>query len=134
MSTPCGASRAAASSTAVLDEPARRLPEMARMCTTQGIPRGVLADRAASSYCNGVPRALVRPGPLARLRVVLLAAPGARAPAAPPPLTLLLRVVGSATRRPLPTAEVSAAARRGLTDAAGEVRIVWPSDGTLRVR
>jgi hypothetical protein len=76
----------------------------------------------------------VRPGPLALLLVVVLATAGVRAPAAPLPMTLLLRVVDSATRRPLPNAEVSAAARRGLTDAAGEVRIVWPSDGALRVR
>ena len=43
-------------------------------------------------------------------------------------------MIDSATRLPLPNAEVSAERRRGLTDAAGEVRILWPENRQLRVR
>lgn len=50
------------------------------------------------------------------------------------PLALLLRVIDSATRAPVPNAEVTASTRRGLTDASGEVRILYPEDGELRVR
>lgn len=40
----------------------------------------------------------------------------------------------SASRLPLPNAEITASGRRGLTDARGEVRILWPEDGALQVR
>ena len=50
------------------------------------------------------------------------------------PTTLLVRVVDSLSRLPLPNAEVSAASRRALTDARGEVRIGWPAEGTVSVR
>jgi hypothetical protein len=50
------------------------------------------------------------------------------------PATLRLRVVDSASRAPIPNAEVTAVTRHALTDARGEVRILWPSDGTLKVR
>ena len=65
---------------------------------------------------------------------VVLATMGSRAPTPRVAATLLLRVIDSATRRPLPNAEVTASGRRGLTDAAGEVRVVWPENGQLRVR
>jgi hypothetical protein len=50
------------------------------------------------------------------------------------PSVLLLRVVDSATRVPVPNAEVTAWSKRGLTDARGEVRVLYPEDGILRVR
>ena len=56
---------------------------------------------------------------------------------APLPTTLLVRVVDSLSRLPLPNAEVTAVSRRALTDARGEVRIGWPAEGTtlsVRVR
>ena len=77
---------------------------------------------------------LSRTAPLVALIVALTAAATPRAPATRVPAALLLRVVDSATRLPLPNAEVSASGRRGLTDAAGEVRILYPEDGALQVR
>ena len=59
---------------------------------------------------------------------------GSRAPVRLVPSTLLLRVIDSATRLPLPNVEITAHARRGLTDGAGEMRILWPEDGELRAR
>ena len=50
------------------------------------------------------------------------------------PNALLLRVVDSAARAPVPNAEISTVGRRGLTDAKGEIRILYPQDGELRVR
>ena len=50
------------------------------------------------------------------------------------PAVLLLRVVDSATRAPVPNAEVTAWSKRGLTDSRGEVRVLYPEDGVLRVR
>jgi hypothetical protein len=57
------------------------------------------------------------------------------------PTTLLLRVVDSASQLPVPNAEVTArerrggteVQRRGLTDVRGEVRMLYPEDGELRV-
>ena len=66
--------------------------------------------------------------------VVALATAGSRSPERHVPSTLLLRVIDSVTRLPLPNAEITSQDRRGLTDAAGEMRIVWPEDGRLRVR
>jgi hypothetical protein len=54
--------------------------------------------------------------------------------AAQQPATLRLRVVDSASRAPIPNAEVTAVKRHALTDARGEIRILWPTDGTLAVR
>jgi hypothetical protein len=54
--------------------------------------------------------------------------------AAQRPSTLLLRVVDSASRAPVPNAEVTAVSRHALTDARGELRIAWPADGSLSVR
>jgi hypothetical protein len=50
------------------------------------------------------------------------------------PAVLLLRVVDSATRAPVPNAEVTASSKRGLTDAKGEVRVLYPENGEVRVR
>ena len=71
------------------------------------------------------------------LALAPLATPASRpleslAPGAP--AVLLLRVVDSATRAPVPNAEVSAGNRRGLTDSRGEARVPYPEDGELRVR
>ena len=79
-------------------------------------------------------RALLRTGPLATVLVVLLTTAASHAPSRPVPTALLLRVVDSASRLPLPNAEITASGRRGLTDAAGEVRILWPENGELQVR
>ena len=54
--------------------------------------------------------------------------------AAPRPVTLLIRVVDSASRRPLPNAEVSTPSKRRLTDAEGNVRFPWPEGGAISVR
>ena len=58
--------------------------------------------------------------------------PQPRTPVAP--AVLLLRVVDSASRAPVPNAEITASSRRGLTDAKGEVRVLYPENGELRVR
>jgi hypothetical protein len=76
---------------------------------------------------------------LQRSACVLLALPAmsaSRPESRPPvaPVVLLLRVVDSATRAPVPNAEVTAWSRRGLTDVKGEVRILYPENGELRVR
>jgi hypothetical protein len=55
-------------------------------------------------------------------------------PASHVPATLLLRVIDSVTQRPVPNVEISAHQRRGLTDMRGEVRVLYPEDGELRVR
>ena len=73
-------------------------------------------------------------GFLVVLLVALTATAAARASAQQPPAALLLRVVDSATRRPVPNAEITAQSRRGLTDVQGEVRVLYPQDGDLRVR
>src|SRR4051794_37891155 len=82
-------------------------------------------------------------GPVSRgglLSLVLVALTSAsRAPVshAPPPIvaaTLLLRVVDSTTHVPVPNAEVTTSGRRGITDGRGEVRLLYPDDGDLRVR
>ena len=64
-----------------------------------------------------------------------------RAPFPTAPATLLLRVVDSTSRLPVPNAEITArerrglteVQRRGLTDVRGEVRVLYPEDGELRV-
>jgi hypothetical protein len=63
-----------------------------------------------------------------------VATSASRTPSTPVPTALLLRVVDSASRLPLPNAEITASGRRGLTDAQGEVRILWPENGELLVR
>jgi hypothetical protein len=77
---------------------------------------------------------LSRTAPLVALVFVLTTTAAMRAPETRAPAALLLRVVDSATRLPLPNAEVTASGRRGLTDASGELRILYPEDGELRVR
>ena len=57
-----------------------------------------------------------------------------RTTSAPLPTMLVVHVVDSASRRPLPNAEVTAAPTRRLTDADGNARFPWPADGSLRVR
>ena len=54
--------------------------------------------------------------------------------AAPLPVTLLIRVVDSASRLPLPNAEVSTPSKRRLTDAEGNVRFPWPEGGAISIR
>jgi len=68
------------------------------------------------------------------LLLVLAATTATRAPSSVVPAALLLRVVDSVTQRPVPNAEITATGRRGLTDVRGEVRILYPPDGELRVR
>ncbi|HEV7993834.1 MAG TPA: hypothetical protein VGP25_18545 [Gemmatimonadaceae bacterium] len=67
------------------------------------------------------------------LLALLLGAP-ARRLAAPIPTTLLIHVVDSASRRPLPNAEVASPSRRRLTDAEGNARFPWPEAGAISVR
>ena len=93
-----------------------------------------MVHRTRLTYDCRVRLLLSRATLLAALSVVLTAGAASHAPSAVVPSTLLLRVVDSATRRPLPNAEVTASRRRGLTDAAGEVRILYPEDGELHVR
>ena len=81
-----------------------------------------------------MPRPLSRHASIGVLLVVVMATAGSRATVPPLPTTLLLRVVDSATRLPVPNAEIRAQERRGLSDAQGELRILWPDDGELRVR
>jgi hypothetical protein len=81
-----------------------------------------------------VRRLVARSTPLALLLVVLTTTGATRASVAHAPSTLLLRVLDSATRLPLPNAEITAQGRRGLTDASGEVRILYPEVGELHVR
>jgi hypothetical protein len=50
------------------------------------------------------------------------------------PSTLLVRVLDSRSSAPLPNAEVTALGRSTLTDARGQVRILWPPEGELMVR
>ena len=66
--------------------------------------------------------------------IVVLATAGSRAPVRGLPSTLLLRVIDSSTRMPLPNAEVTARGRRGLTNGSGEMRLRWPESGELHVR
>ena len=78
------------------------------------------------------------PAVLAALFVADAAGPAAPANAssvaAPLPVTLLIRVVDSASRLPLPNAEVSTPSRRRLTDAEGNVRFPWPEGGAISIR
>lgn len=53
---------------------------------------------------------------------------------APLPTIVVVHVVDSASRRPLPNAEVTAAPTRRLTDADGNARFPWPADGLLKIR
>lgn len=88
----------------------------------------------------------MRPGALALLYVVGVAgvvvcttsawsSPSPqRATRAALPATLLIRVIDSVARQPLPNAEVTAAPLRRLTDGRGEARFTWPEEGRLRVR
>ena len=71
---------------------------------------------------------------LLALLVVVASTASTRQLASFVPATLLLRVVDSVTQRPVPNAEITATGRRGLTDVHGEVRILYPPDGELRVR
>src|SRR5258705_9801995 len=50
------------------------------------------------------------------------------------PSILVVRVLDSLSGAPLPNAEVTALGRSALTDARGQVRILWPADGVLAVR
>ena len=71
---------------------------------------------------------------LALLTFVLAASPRRVASVAPLPNTLLVLVLDSASGAPLPNAEVTAIGRNALTDARGQVRILWPADGTFSIR
>jgi hypothetical protein len=50
------------------------------------------------------------------------------------PTMLLVRVVDSVTRNPLPNAEVSSPRFRRLTDAEGNARFTWPEGGAISIR
>jgi hypothetical protein len=50
------------------------------------------------------------------------------------PTRLVVHVVDSASRLPLPNAEVSAPPTIRLTDADGNARFPWPEQGSLRIR
>lgn len=73
--------------------------------------------------------------------VATMATHAAHAQTSRVPTTLLLRVVDSTSQLPLPNAEITAreqrgpteVQRRGLTDARGEVRVLYPEDGELQV-
>lgn len=93
-----------------------------------------MVHRPGLTYDCAVRPLLARTAPLAALLVVLTASAASHAATPRVPAALLLRVVDSATRAPLPNAEVTASGRRGLTDASGEVRILYPEDGVLQVR
>jgi hypothetical protein len=71
---------------------------------------------------------------LLALPVVVLSTASLRELASFAAATLLLRVVDSTSGRAVPNAEVTAQSRRGLTDARGEVRILYPGNEELRVR
>jgi hypothetical protein len=87
--------------------------------------------------------ALVRYGSLALILALPFAVPR---PSPPPtslrpatlpgrlPTTLLVRVLDSVSRRPLPNAEVSTPSQRRLTDAEGNVRFAWPEGGAISIR
>jgi hypothetical protein len=59
---------------------------------------------------------------------------GAPRTAPPLPATLLVRVIDSVTRNPLPNAEVSTPSLRRLTDAEGNARFTWPEGGAISIR
>jgi hypothetical protein len=68
---------------------------------------------------------------------IFVAFSSARGPSLTParlPTTLLIHVVDSATNRPLPNTELTASGTRRLSDADGNARFTWPTDGTLSVR
>ncbi|MEO6526377.1 MAG: hypothetical protein ABIP93_07115 [Gemmatimonadaceae bacterium] len=54
--------------------------------------------------------------------------------AAQRPVGLLVRVVDSVSRLPLPNAEVSSPRLRRLTDAEGNARFTWPEGGAISIR
>jgi hypothetical protein len=87
-------------------------------------------------YDHVMRRPALGSGPLVLLLLafVVAATPRAATSFAPRPETLLLRVIDSLSGAPLPNAEVTTEHRRALTDARGEVRILWPEDGVLAVR
>ncbi len=76
------------------------------------------------------------PGTLAfaLLALALGAAPRTVPSRAPLPTMLLVRVLDSLSGAPLPNAEVTAIGRSALTDVHGQVRILWPTEGTLSIR
>jgi hypothetical protein len=81
-----------------------------------------------------------RPWTIRLVLVICLSAAGmtaagsVRSAAARVASVLLVRVVDSLSRAPLPNAEVTAEGRRALTDAKGEVRIQWPASGSVSIR
>jgi hypothetical protein len=90
--------------------------------------RGVHAEARRTAYDFGVRHPSFRA--LGLSAAIAFASPLA----AQQPATLRLRVVDSASRAPIPNAEVTAVTRHALTDARGEIRILWPANGTLSVR
>lgn len=111
---------------------------MARTRTTQCMRTTTLPGPSPSApgarIVDRVRRLSPRLASLGLVLVVVLATAGSRAPQHRLASTLLLRVIDSATRLPLPNAEITAQGRRGLTNAAGQMRILWPESGELRVR
>jgi carboxypeptidase family protein len=81
----------------------------------------------------------MRPRSVGALALALLLSAASASPArttsrATVPTILVVRVLDSLSGAPLPNAEVAAIGRSALTDARGQVRILWPADGELTVR
>src|ERR671911_1930059 len=94
-----------------------RAPGAGRMILPMAIIRSLAPALLVALFAAGSPRSVAPTSEAARL-----------------PVTLLIRVIDSASRLPLPNAEVSTPSRRRLTDAEGNVRFPWPEGGAISIR